>query len=164
MELYMVRHGIAELRGEKPDDERTLVPKGVKKTRQVAQGLARLGCRPERVGTSPLVRADETAKIMTEVLCPDANYEVCEFLAPGAAASELVKWLANLEERTVMIVGHNPDFPEMAASLLTNGGDAEIEFKKAAVCLISFEGEPKEGGGRLLWLMQPRQLRLIGAY
>lgn len=163
MDLYMVRHGWAEARGGKADGERCLTPEGIEKTTEIAQGLERLECRPEVIASSPLRRAVETAEIMREVLCPGEIVDIQGFLAPGAKAKDLVKWLAGLKKRTAMIVGHNPDMPSMAAELLAGDSGPEIEFKKAAVCLISFDGRPAIAKGVLRWLIQPRQMQLIGS-
>ncbi len=163
MDLYMVRHGLAEARGGKPDGDRCLTPEGIEKTTQVAQGLKRLECSPEVIASSPLRRAVETAEIMREVLSPGGTLDIQEFLEPGASAKDLVKWMAGLKKRAAMIVGHNPDMPSMAAELLADGGGPEIEFKKAAVCMISFDARPAIGKGVLRWLAQPRMLGLIGS-
>jgi phosphohistidine phosphatase len=163
MDLYLVRHGSAEQRGAKPDDERALTSQGEKKTTQVARGLERLGCRPSTIASSPLRRAAETAAIMRDVLSPHLTVDILQSLSPGASAADLVGWLAGLEERTVMIVGHNPDIPAIVSAMISGDANVEIEFKKAAVCLLTFDGPPAIGSGALRWLLQPRQLRLIGA-
>lgn len=166
MELYIVRHGIAETRTEegfRSDAERALTPKGRTRTREVARALRELGCGPARIGTSPLRRALETAQIMAEVLSPEVPPEVCEFLSPGAEAGDLIGWLKGLGEGPVMIVGHMPDVAEIASGLLTRKGCVGMVFRKAAACCISFQGLPAEGEGVLEWLAQPRHLcRLSG--
>jgi len=164
MILYIVRHGIAQQRGGpgvSSDSERALSPKGKVRTLQVARGLERLGCRPGRICTSPLVRAEETARIMDEVLCPEAPLDVCDFLAPGATTTNVVKWLRSLEEDCAMTVGHMPDAAVIASGLLVQHADMALAFKKAAVCCISFDGVPGQGTGQLEWLLQPRQSRAI---
>ncbi len=163
MDLYLVRHGIAELRGAKPDDERALTSEGIERTAQVAQGLLRLDCKPDIVATSPLRRAAETAEIMREVLRPDADVDIEKLLSPGASASELADWLSGLKAGSVMAVGHNPDMPMIAAEMIAGSSPVEIEFKKAAVCMLSFNGRPGLGKGVLRWLLQPKQLRYIGS-
>ena len=62
-ELYLVRHGLAEERGDAwPDDtKRPLTDEGISRMRKAARGLARLGVSVEVVLTSPLVRARQTA-------------------------------------------------------------------------------------------------------
>jgi len=163
MELYIVRHGPAEECGEGPDAERALTPKGAARMGQVARGLRALECRPGRVLTSPLRRAEQTARILAEALCPDAPFEMCEQLAPGASAAQLVAELAGAAEECVMMVGHNPDLPALAARLLCNRCKADVHFRKGAVCCLSFDAAPAFGAGRLEWHLQPAQLRALGA-
>jgi hypothetical protein len=87
--LYIVRHAIAEERGEAyPDDElRPLSAKGMAKFRKAAKGLAKFGVTVDHVLSSPLVRARQTADILVEeiggrpeivetrALTPEASYE-----------------------------------------------------------------------------------------
>ena len=159
MELFIIRHGIAQERGSVNDADRALTSIGRRKTAVVAEGLSKLGCRPACIGTSSLRRAEETARIMAEVLCPDVPVDICEFLEPGGDPVDLVDWLREHGEESVMIVGHMPDVAEAASVFLAGRNDVEMVFKKAAVCCIEFDGVPAAGSGRLRWLMQPRQLR-----
>ncbi len=163
MDLYLVRHGAAEPRGGQPDGERGLTPEGAEKAAQVARGLERLDCRPGVIASSPLRRAEETARIMRDVLCPDLAVDTLEALSPGASAPDIAAWLAGTKENSVMVVGHNPDMPAIVSELISGDAGIEIEFKKAAVCLISFDGRPRVGGGTLRWLLQPGQLRALAA-
>ena len=166
MELFIVRHGIAQDRDDpsvRCDAERVLTPEGVKRTRQAALGLKALGCRPQRIATSPLPRAEQTARTMAEVLCPDIPVDVCEFLAlTNGGEQESLAWLRGVKEGSVMLVGHMPDVADLASSLVSDGPAIDIVFKKAAVCCISFDGTPRKAAGRLEWLLQPAQLRAIG--
>jgi phosphohistidine phosphatase len=59
IELYLIRHAIAEERGDKwPDDaKRPLTLEGTARMRKAAKGLVRLGVKFDVVLTSPLVRA-----------------------------------------------------------------------------------------------------------
>jgi phosphohistidine phosphatase len=161
MELYIVRHGIAEDLGDgeaRTDAERALTEKGHRRTRQVAQGLAALGIEPERIATSPLRRAEQTAAIVAEVLCPGHEPEPCDLLCPGATAADVVAWLAEETPRSAMIVGHMPDMAVIASQFLSGGDGVDVTFKKAGACCIEFDGGPCEGAGSLVWLMQPRQI------
>src|SRR5436853_7070712 len=65
-ELYLIRHGIAEERGDRwPDDaKRPLTEDGIDRLRKEARGLARLGISIDLVLTSPLVRTKQTAEIV----------------------------------------------------------------------------------------------------
>jgi len=165
MDLFIVRHGIAgdRLAWRGRDADRPLTPKGVERTRAVAEGLHALGCRPDRIGTSPLLRASQTADLMAEVLGPDVPVEVCSFLGMGASAREVAAWLRGLDDETVMIVGHMPGVAEIASGLLCRGASLPIVFRKAAVCCLAFDGRPGPGRARLEWLLQPRHLRGLAA-
>ena len=163
MELYVVRHGIAEEpAADKADAERALTARGRSRTRQAARGLRVLGCRPERVATSPFVRAEQTARIIARILCPDAPLEVQDYLAPGATARDVIRWLRGCGEESALIVGHAPDVSEIAGGLLTQSR-VDMVFEKAAACCISFDGTPALASGRLVWLLQPPVLHALGA-
>ena len=98
---------------------------------------------------------------MAEVLGHTMPLDTCQFLQPGATAKDLVAWLEGLKEDVVMAVGHMPDVADMVGDLVSGQGGLEMEFKKAAVCCVSFDGAPAAGKGRLVWLLQPRQLRAL---
>src|SRR5439155_23799609 len=68
MRLLIVRHGIAVAHGtpKVPEDERPLTPRGAKRFRAAARGLARICRRPDVLLTSPLVRARQTADIAAD--------------------------------------------------------------------------------------------------
>ena len=65
-ELYFVRHGLAEERGEAwPEDtKRPLTDEGIARFRKAEKGLSRVGVAVDVVLTSPLVRARQTAEIL----------------------------------------------------------------------------------------------------
>ena len=158
MELYIVRHGIAEgVREGGADADRALTRKGRKRSRWAAECLARVGCRPDCIATSPLRRARQTADVLAGVLCPGTKPQEWDSLSPDGDVGGLTACLRELGCRTAVVVGHMPGVAEMASQLIAGEGSAEIVFKKAGACRIDFDGEPSEGAGRLVWLMQPRQ-------
>src|SRR5262249_8330961 len=65
--VYLVRHAIAEERGPKwPDDTlRPLTERGKRRFATGAAGFASLEEAPDRILTSPLVRAKQTAEIFS---------------------------------------------------------------------------------------------------
>jgi phosphohistidine phosphatase len=70
MDLLIVRHAIAYERDRarwREDALRPLSPAGIRRARKAAAGLKELTARPERLLTSPLVRAQQTARILTAV-------------------------------------------------------------------------------------------------
>jgi phosphohistidine phosphatase len=163
IELYLVRHAIAAERGPKyPDDRlRPLTPAGSKKFSESVPGLRELGVVLDFVLTSPLVRARDTAALLSAGLKPKPGIAEIEALAPGGrhqAIVEAIKTHAK-RHRRLALVGHEPDLGELAAKLLAARGT--IEFKKGGVALIEVDGATPGGPGTLRWMLTPKALRSL---
>ena len=105
MNLYIVRHGPAEPRDQYArgsDAQRPLTAAGKHKTSRAAQGLSAAGCRPDRIISSPLVRAKQTAEIIASALGGDISVEFSELLAPGAPTKKVLSWLAGLWQMSAL--------------------------------------------------------------
>ncbi|MBI2892189.1 MAG: phosphohistidine phosphatase SixA [Deltaproteobacteria bacterium] len=140
MRVLLVRHGIAI--DEEPglgDEERYLTPEGRVKTRKVAELLAGRGVGIDRILTSPLVRATQTAEIVArEVGCEDVRVTLA--LVPGATLSSVDAALAaGKSSGTLALVGHEPSMSAIAAHLMGLGRFPR-PFKKAGVCAIALGG------------------------
>jgi len=165
MEVYLIRHGIAVGIGEEGvsrDEARMLSKRGQTRTRQAARGLREVARTPERIFSSPLVRAVETAEIIREEMAPDCTVEHTALLAFEASARKVVTWLGTLAGDPVVLVGHMPNIAELASVLLAGDTVVDIAFKKAAACGIAFSGRPASGEGCLEWLVPPRVLCRVG--
>jgi phosphohistidine phosphatase len=163
MKLYLMRHGIAVTLGERGvglDEERMLTDEGIEKTRSVMRALSK-ACRPQRVWTSPLVRARETAEIACEILRPSAPLSTLDILKPGTEPARIVRWLSGRKEDSLMLVGHMPDLALWAATLTARVAEESINLRKAGVCCLEFDGGIREGEGRLEWLVTPSLLSKI---
>lgn len=161
-ELYLIRHGIAEERGDDwPDDtQRPLSEQGMSRLRKEARGLARIGVSFDVILTSPLVRTRQTAEIIAAAFDPLPHIVNAESLAPGGSHQGVVADLEKHARRTrLALVGHEPGIGELAAKLI--GARQPIEFKKGAVCRIDVEALPPTGPGVLRWLMTPGVLRAL---
>jgi phosphohistidine phosphatase len=161
-EIYFIRHGLAEERGEAwPDDaKRPLTDEGMSRMRKAVRGLSRMGVSIDVVLTSPLVRTRQTAEIVAAGLDPRPSLVNLESLAPaGSYAAVLADLEKHARKNRIALVGHEPMIGEIAARLI--GSRHPIEFKKGAVCRIDVEALPPAGPGELRWLMTPKILRLI---
>jgi phosphohistidine phosphatase len=161
IELYLIRHGVAEERGEAwPDDaKRPLTQEGMAKLRRAARALERLDVALDVIVTSPLVRTRQTAEIIAGGHDPRAHIVVAESLAPGGSFAAVMADLEKQAKRSrLAIVGHEPGIGEMAARLI--GTRHPIPFKKGAIARIDVEGLP-DGPGDLRWFMTPKILRSI---
>lgn len=162
MELLIIRHAIAFARDRQlwaDDAARPLSPLGVRRSRKAASGIKELCKVPDRLLTSPLLRARQTAKILTEVAgWPRA--EVAPELKPGEAAAAVLTVLGKDQSKRIAIVGHQPDLSALlTACLLKDGNSLPIEMKKNAVACLSFDGRARVGSAVLKWLATPRMLR-----
>ncbi|MEH2114318.1 phosphohistidine phosphatase SixA [Nostoc sp.] len=163
MELYLIRHGIAEEQGLGiKDEDRSLTKEGRQKTEKVAQKLVKLGLNFDLILTSPLVRARQTAEILiAEKLSP--QLEESSHLAPdGQISSWLKDWLEpkNYSQNTQLaLVGHEPNLSNWAEILLWGEAKASLVLKKAGMIGIKLPetGSPL-GRSQMFWLTPPKYL------
>lgn len=150
MRLLMLRHAVAMDREDWPREkefDRPLTDFGKKKLKAVVRSLQR-----RRIGqvsaiyTSPLKRAHDTAEIAANIL--GTRVQLAPELRPGG---EAFAWLQALAETDIMIVGHEPDMAQLAASCL-GVRTPFFEHKKAGMSCL--EGDP--GEMQLRWLVTPK--------
>ncbi len=162
--VYLMRHGIAaDAAAGMNDADRALTSEGVSKSERVAAGLHKLGVKPDLVLSSPLRRAEETARLVADVLNPKVPVELYPPLAGGFAVEDVVKGLRpHRGARELLLVGHQPDLGELASHLLTGSIRlVPLPFKKAGVAAIAVGAMPPRTPGTLEWFLTPAQLRAI---
>jgi len=161
VELYLIRHGLAEARGpDWPDDaKRPLTPRGVARLQKAARGLVALGVELDAILTSPLVRARQTADLVAAAFHAPPPVVTAEGLAPGAPRARLDADLERQARRSrLALVGHEPDIGELAGRL---AGLRPLAFKKGAVCRIDLDALPPAEPGTLRWFVTSRILRAL---
>ncbi len=160
--LYLVRHAIAEDRGSKfPNDEtRPLTRAGRARMKLAVAGFRTLEPKLDVILSSPLVRAVETAKILSAGLGGRTPTEICAELAPGHEPEDIAGVLGRAASRaSIALVGHEPDLGQLAAWLV--GAEEPIPFKKGGICRIDVASLPPKHRGRLIWFALPRMLRAL---
>jgi len=163
LELYLIRHGVAEERGDDwPDDsKRPLTPDGISRLRKSAKGLNAIEVGFDQIVSSPLVRTRQTADVFSEELKGSPPIVTSDALAPaGSSASVIQELTKHVRKARVALVGHEPNLGELAALLI--GARVPIEFKKGGICRIDFDMLPPKGGGMLRWFLTPKMLRKLG--
>lgn len=159
MRLLIIRHAIAVPHGtpEVPEDERPLTPRGERRFRDAARGLARICPRPDVLLSSPLVRARQTADIAAEAW---GRIKVRE--EPALAGGSFEQIAAAVEKHRdkdiVAVVGHEPDVSSVVARLLGTPAPERLTFKKGGAALLDVPGRMADGGA-LVWYAPPRVLR-----
>lgn len=148
MRFYLLRHGIAA--DGTPDEERELTKEGVSNTRLTAQRLKQMGVRVDRLYSSPLLRARQTAEIVGAAL--GVNVEVRDEVGPGFSIHSVETLMRDLDrEDSVMFVGHEPDFSTTITSLV--GG--RVVMKKGGLARVDIISE-QPLLGELVWLIAPK--------
>jgi phosphohistidine phosphatase len=159
-ELYIIRHGLAGIRMEDAahDESRPLTAKGKDKMKDIAKGLKELGVSFDKVLTSPLARAEQTADVLKKYCVDGGHIEVTDLLKPGTSKDDLIRYLNKLDADSVAIVGHEPDLGEFASYCLSKSQSSFIILKKGGVMKLEMDGPVKPGKCGLCWLMEPYQL------
>ena len=161
-DVYLIRHGLAGEHGSyDPDEERPLTAEGEKKTRHVAKQLRQLDLKFDRVLTSPLVRAQQTAEILVEMGL-SKHLESADFLAPRGNIHDWVAWLQIWErspQSSLALVGHEPCLSQWAETLIWGQFKGAITLKKAGIMGLSLPlGGSPIAHSSLFWLAPPRFL------
>src|SRR5687767_3105336 len=142
MKLLVIRHGVAEDRDSfaasgQPDTQRPLTDDGRKRMRGAARGLHRVVPKLTVLASSRLVRAAQTAEIVSKAY-GGMDVVTLEELSPERRPDELLGWL------------------------LTGRNDSFVEMKKGGAVLLEFDDPPSGGNAVLAWAIPPRQLRWLG--
>jgi phosphohistidine phosphatase len=166
MKLLVIRHGIAEDAEEfaatgEDDSRRPLTKAGKRKMKEAAAGLVEIVERVDVIAASPLVRAQQTAKILAKAY-GDMSIETVEALSPGSHPSELLEWLNQIASEVVAVVGHEPHLGILVTWLMTDARDSAVEMSKGGAALLDFSSRASAGNGTLEWLLTGSQLRRIG--
>jgi phosphohistidine phosphatase len=158
MDLYVIRHAEALALGQAgvaDDAERPLSDAGRSGCRRLAEALLRRDVRPGRVVSSPLVRARQTAEeLLAAWPDPKPGLVVCPHLAPGGKRGKLTKFLRQLGDESLAVVGHEPDLSLYLARLI-RGKKARVRMAKAGVAHLTFDQGLSKKGGVLDWLVTP---------
>src|SRR5438105_3235943 len=110
MEIYVLRHGIAEDgQAGQPDAERMLTAEGKKKLRNVLRVAAKAGVAPSLILTSPYRRALQTAEIAAEVLDYKGDLLRTKALEPGSEPRAVWEEIrVHKDEASILVAGHEP--------------------------------------------------------
>lgn len=167
MQLLVIRHGIAEdaeafATTGKDDSLRPLTKVGKKKMKQAAAGLREIVDAIDVIGTSPLVRAEQTAKIVAKAY-KDVAVNTVYALSPGSDPSDLLEWIGEHASAAVIaVVGHEPHLGTLVTWLMTEFGESRVAMGKGGAALLDFSSRVKARRGTLEWVLTQSHLRRIG--
>ena len=157
MQIYILRHGIAEVatRGMS-DADRALTAEGTKKLRTVLKAAKAIGVEPDLLLTSPYLRAVQTAEVAAEVLGYRGKTLEVDALRPGGIPREAWDEIrAHQDSDSVIVSGHEPLLSSLAAFLLGTPS-LWIDLKKGSLLRIDMDRAGTEPRGVLCWYFTPK--------
>jgi phosphohistidine phosphatase len=171
--LLLLRHGKADRHSAGGDRERPLTKRGEDDSRRLGQFLFSEGLTPDLAVASNARRAKQTLERVLEAF-PGHVTHLIENTIYLATADHLLDILRQTPNKiaTLLAVGHNPGFGELAAALAGEGEATELtvlrsKFPTAALAVLDFDEEDwasvKKGRARLRRFVTPAGLRGDGS-
>lgn len=159
MRIYLMRHASAEPRKEDGPDcsGGHLTDKGKAQCDMVALLFRRMGTRFDRIVSSSLARANETALRVIADMGIDLDLEIDDGLRPESPLPAALKAVVGKEVRCVLAVSHQPLLSQITATLV-GYGSADIEVRKGGVVELDLISR-KPLRAELLGLVRPLHLR-----
>lgn len=169
MNLYIFRHGLAAELGEPglpkdlKDADRPLTAKGKQKLWRTTEAMQAMEIKFDVVVSSPLLRAMQTAQIVTEAMSLRRKLILTDSLAPAGSPKALIDQLNELGPRVknVLIVGHEPYLSRLIALLVTGNTTAALDLKKGGLAKLELKKLHYARCAMLAWLLAPKQLALM---
>lgn len=157
MEIYLLRHGIAEDHAPNGRDaDRGLTGEGRAKLHRVLERAHQAGVNPALILSSPLKRAMETAEIAAQELGYEGEIRRVQALTPDSSPPSV--WAEIRTHRntaSALLAGHEPLFSALVAYML-GSTRTMVEFKKGALVRIDVASLGVEPRGVLQWMLTPK--------
>jgi len=166
-QLIIMRHAKSDWSaGTDTDFERPLTRRGKHDAAQMGAWLTKKGLVPDRVVSSPAVRAKKTALIVCAELGIDRGQITWDERIYEAGVDELLEVIREhaAAARTLLLVGHNPGLDELLLYLSAVRPERNPTGKlmtTAAAAILDYGDEPISAGrksGRLVELVRPKEL------
>lgn len=141
MEIWLLRHAVAEDRAASGDDaDRALTPEGRRRAQSVARSLGRLEPEIQRVLTSPYRRARETAEPAAQALGLGDALRETSALEPTADPESILEELRAEPLRGALLVGHQPHLGDLLGLLVARRAKMEFHLRKASLAWVTWDG------------------------
>lgn len=158
MKLYILRHGEAAEHSDPrfKENERPLTSKGIQRTKQLAHALREMDVSFDKILSSPLIRAKQTAEIVARGITKPVD--LTEALTPSGNMKSLIEQIAMIRPvpGNVLLVGHEPYLSGFISFLCLGNADLPVKLKKGALCRLEVEHLICGKCATLEWLAQPR--------
>jgi phosphohistidine phosphatase len=146
--LYVLQHGEAVPKEIQPD--RPLSEQGIRDVRILARHMQNMGVQLQNVFHSGKLRAQQSARLITETLSPEIQPVQTEGLNPNDDPSVIIGDFEQMNEN-ILIVSHMPFVSRLCSTLLT--GTTEAEFASVPGTLFCLE--KADDKWRLAYMLTP---------
>ncbi len=154
MNVYFLRHGIAERQSPGGDRERRLTEEGRSELRRVLACAKRAQLKPDVVLCSPYVRAMETARLAAEHLELEGSPFPADALVPESAPAELWNEVREQGAESVLVVSHEPLLSSTIAWLV-GSSRVMVQFPPSGLVGIEVGSAGSVPQGLLRWMITP---------
>jgi phosphohistidine phosphatase len=166
--LLLLRHAKAEQAG-KDDHARTLTGRGRKDAAHMGAWLHK-NYAVDLVLCSTSARTRETWDLVAEELgdTPKIEFTKALYLAPARGMLKIVQGISD-DQKTLMLIGHNPGTEELAAALAREPANKDEQkridtlkekYPTAAIAVLEFDADHwadvKEASGALAAFVRPK--------
>ena len=139
MLLYLFRHADAVVQASS-DAARPLSDKGTAQAKLAGHFCRAHDLIPDLILTSPLQRAEQTARLFAEEIGAPKSVTVEAFLACGMNPETALRELKTYKKLgSVMLVGHEPDLGRLASWLLGSSAFGKIRIRKASLTVFDLD-------------------------
>ena len=143
--LYIMRHAKSDWSGPQISDfERPINKRGTKNAMRIGQWMNENNHIPQKIISSPALRAKETIELVTEQISKfnleDLTYEDELYLA---GFTQLIEFINTYKDKvqSLMLVGHNPGIENLVNYLCEKSGDKETIVTTANLFIFKFSSD-----------------------
>jgi phosphohistidine phosphatase len=157
MEIYLLRHGIAEDKSASGRDaDRRLTDEGREKLHRVLERAHAAGVTPSLILSSPLRRAMETAEIAARDLGYAGKIVRSAALEPDSSPDRIWDEIRkHPSEAAILLAGHEPLF-SATVSWMLGSTRSMVHFRKGGLIRLDVESLGATPGAVLEWMIIPK--------
>jgi len=140
-----MRHAKSDWSGPQTSDfERPINKRGTKNAMRIGQWMNENNHIPQKIISSPALRAKETIELVTEQISKfnleDLTYEDELYLA---GFTQLIEFINTYKDKvqSLMLVGHNPGIENLVNYLCDKSGDKETIVTTANLFIFKFSSD-----------------------
>jgi phosphohistidine phosphatase len=167
--LILLRHAKADAHSAGGDRQRPLTKRGEEDARRVGRYLADEGLVPDFAVSSDARRAKRTLDLALAAFPREVEHKLDDaiYLADPDRLLDVLRETP-AETATLLAIGHNPGFADLACALATDGAPDDLsrlraKYPTAAFAVLDFSGddwaEVGTAGARLERFVTPADLR-----